>query len=241
MKAYTRALLGLALGLAASPVLKAGSVAEWTFDDPANTSLKSAANSGSAGGAWTLNFDATTTDGAGKLVSKKPSGGIWNTYWPLPSGSPKKLWLVVDLAGWNMSGDKVKEAVRAGFSASDDDNKPQVVAQAVLERMPNGSAVAVRGDALGDGATAVSGDAASLQQNCSTPVTLIVGLDQDAGSYSIATRTAEGGLKQLGTGKTSPGREPKFVRFSIAGDFAGTEEQIMVDRIAVTDSDPSSN
>ena len=240
MKAYTRTLLGLALGLAASPVLKAGSVAEWTFDDPANTSLKSAANSGSGGGAWTLNFDATTTDGAGKLVSKKPSGGNWNTYWPLPSGSPKKLWLVVDLAGWNMSGEKVKEAVRAGFSASDDDNKPQVVAQVVLERLPGG-AVAVRGDALGDGATAVSGDATSLQQTGTLPVTLVVGLDQDAGTYSVAMRTAEGGLKELGSGQTSPGRAAKFLRFSIAGDLSGSDEQVTVDRIALTDAEPSSH
>ncbi|MEY3480785.1 MAG: hypothetical protein RIQ71_1560 [Verrucomicrobiota bacterium] len=240
MKAYTRTLLGLALGLAASPALKAGSIAEWTFDDPANTSLKSAANSGSAGGAWMHNFDATTTDGSGKLVSRKPSGGIWNTYLTLPADAPRKVWLVVDLAGWNMSGEKIKEAVRAGFSASDDDNKPQVVAQVVLERMPGG-VVAVRGDALGDGATAVSGDASSLQQTSTTPVTLVVGLDQDAGTYSVSTRTAEGGMKQLGSGKTSPSRAAKFVRFSIAGDLSGSDEQVTVDRIAVTDAEPSSH
>ena len=223
---------------AATASSHAQTLAEWKFDDAAGTSLKSSANSGSSGGAWTLNFDATTTDGSGKLVSKKPSGGVWNTYWAVPGDAPRKLWMVVDLAGWNMSGEKVKEAVRAGFSASDDDNKPQVVAQAVLERMPGG-AVAVSGDALGEGATSVTGDATSLQQVCTSPVSLIVGLDQDAGSYSVAVRTADGGLKQLGSGKTSPGRAPKYVRFSIAGDFSSADENIAVDRVAVTDTDPS--
>lgn len=233
-----RALL---FALAAAPLFaesRAGTIAEWTFDDPANTSLKSSANSGTAGGAWAHNFDATTTDGSGRLVSKKPSGGVWNTYWAVPADAPRKLWLEVDLSGWNMSGDKVKEALRAGFSASADDNKPQVVAQAVLERMPNGS-VAVSGDALGEGATAISGDASSFQQAGTSPLTLIVGIDQDAGVYSVATRTAEGGLAELGTGKTSPGRAARYVRFSIAGDFSGSDEHVTVDRIAVTDTEPS--
>ncbi|MFM6175874.1 MAG: hypothetical protein ACKPB4_27710, partial [Sphaerospermopsis kisseleviana] len=163
---------------------------------------------------------------------------IWNTYWAIPSDAPRKLWVSVDLANWNISGDKVKEAVRAGFSASDDDNKPQVVAQVVFERMPN--AMVVRGDALGDGATSVSGDGMTLQQIGTSPATLVVGLDQDAGTYSVAMRT-DGGVKQLGTGKTSPGRAPKYIRFSIAGDLTDSEEQISVDRIAVTDTDPSAN
>ena len=235
-KIASRLLTALLLATAASA--RAGTLAEWKFEDTAGTSLKSSANSGSSGGAWTLNFDATTTDGSGKLVSRKPSGGVWNTYWAVPGDAPRKLWVVVDLAGWNMSGDKIKEAVRAGFSASDDDNKPQVVAQAVLQRMPGG-AVAVSGDALGEGATGVSGDAASLQQVCASPVSLIVGLDQDAGSYSIAFRTADDGLRQLGTGKTSPGRAPKYIRFSIAGDFSSADENIAVERVAVTDTDPS--
>ena len=237
MKTKHKSHLTLGLLLAAAVSAHAGTIAEWKFDDAAGTSLKSSANSGSAGGAWMQNFDATTTDGSGKLVSKKPAGGVWNTYWAVPGDAPRKLWMVIDLAGWNISGEKVKEAVRAGFSASDDDNKPQVVAQAIFERMANG-AVSVRGDALGDGATAVSGDATTLQQAGASPVSLIVGLDQDAGSYSVAMRTPDG-LKQLGTGKTSPGRTPKYIRFSIAGDLSGPDENIAVDRIAVTDTDPS--
>lgn len=239
MKRQTRTLFASGLCLAAAASLHAGTIAEWKFDDAAGTPLKSAANSGTAAGEWTQNFDATKTDGSGKLISQKPSGGLWNTYWSVPADAPRKMWLVVDLSGWNMSGEKIKEALRAGFSSSADDNKPQVVAQAVLERMPNGS-VSVSGDALGEGATAVSGHADPLQQECASPITLIVGLDQDAGTYSVATRTAEG-LKQLGEGETSPGRAAKYVRFSIAGDLSSSDEHITVDRIAVTDADPSAN
>lgn len=216
----------------------AGSLAEWKFDDAAGTSLVSSSNSGSAGGSWSLNFDATTTDGTGKLVSKKPSGGNWNTYWPVPDGAPAKLWMVVDLAGWNLAGSKIKEAVRAGFSASDDDNKPQVVAQAVLARVPSGF-VSLRGDALGDGATSIEGEVPPMQTTRPEALSFIVGLDREAGTYSLAMRTAEAGLRQIGTGKISPGREAKYVRFSIAGDLSDPEEAITIDRIAVTDTDPA--
>lgn len=226
------------LCLAVTPSLNAGTIAEWNFDDAPGTSLKSAANGGAAGGAWMHNFDKTTTDGSGKLVSTKPSGGIWNTYWAIPTDAPRKLWLSVDLSSWHLAGAKVKEALRAGFSTSDDDNKPQVVAQFIFERLPN--AMVVRGDALGDGATSVSGDGMSFQSTGTSPATLVVGLDQDAGTYSVGMRTA-GGVKQLGKGKTSPGRPAKYIRFSIAGDLTDTEEQISVDRIAVTDTDPLAN
>jgi len=217
----------------------AGEVAEWKFDDSASTSLKSSANSGSDGGAWSANFDATLTDGSGKLVSKKPSGGIWNTYYRLPENAPHKVWVMVELGGWNLNGAKIKEAVRVGFSATDTDDKPMVVAQAVLERKPDG-AVSLRGDALGDGSTGIAGDASSFQQQQASPLAVVVGLDQDAGTYSLAIRGADGTTKVLGTGKTSPGRTAKYVRFSIAGDLTDPDEQISIERIAVTDTDPLS-
>ncbi len=235
------AISPLILSLAAAALVasaEAGEVAEWRFDDPPGTSLKSSANSVSGGGAWSANFDATVTDGSGKLISKKPSGGIWNTYYRLPDNAPHQLWVVVELTGWNLNGAKVKEAVRAGFCATDTDDKPMVVAQAVLERKPDGS-VSLRGDALGDGSTTVTGDSSSLQQQQTSPLTIVVGLDQDAGTYSLTTRGTDGTNKVLGTGKTSPGRTAKYVRFSIAGDLTDPEEQISIDRIAVTDTDPS--
>jgi hypothetical protein len=235
------AISPLILSLAAAALVasaEAGEVAEWKFDDPPGTSLKSSANSVSGGGAWSANFDTTVTDGSGKLISKKPSGGIWNTYYRLPDNAPHQLWVVVELTGWNLNGAKVKEAVRAGFCATDTDDKPMVVAQAVLERKTDGS-VSLRGDALGDGSTTVTGDSSPLQQQQTSPLTIVVGLDQDAGTYSLTTRGTDGTNKVLGTGKTSPGRAAKYVRFSIAGDLTDPEEQISIDRIAVTDTDPS--
>jgi len=232
-----RPLLCLLAGATLIAPARAEQIAEWKFDDPAGTSLKSSANSESGSGAWNANFDATVTDGSGKLVSKKPSGGIWNTYYRLPENTPKKLWVIVELAGWNLNGAKVKEAVRAGFCATDTDDKPMVVAQAVLERKPDGS-ISLRGDALGDGSTTIAGDTSSLQQQQTTPLTIVVGLDQDAGTYSLATREMDGTTKVLGTGKTSPARAAKYVRFSIAGDLTDPEEQVSIERIAVTDTDP---
>ena len=154
MNLPARGLVGL---LAAATLVRAADtpLEEWKFDEPAGTALIEI--SGGRGAAWTENFEATATDGAGLLVARKPPGTAKNSYAPVSTTGGGKIWLVADLAGWGISGSEGRQGFILGFTSTKHENTPVVVAQIGLDREPSGEFV-LRGSALGDGATRFEGD-----------------------------------------------------------------------------------
>ncbi len=232
MNPPARGLLGL---LAAAALVRAADtpLEEWKFDEPAGTALIEI--SGGQGAAWTENFEATATDGAGLLVARKPSGTAKNSYTPVSTTGGGKIWLVADLAGWGISGSEGRQGFILGFTSTKHADSPVVVAQIVLDREPSGEFV-LRGSALGDGATRIDGGK-SFGLRRDEPLTLVLEVDPAAGTYSVSYRDGAD-FTTLGEGQISPGRPIRFVRLSLPGSYAGSGNHFSLDRIAVTESDP---
>lgn len=215
--------------------LHAENLNEWTFDDAAGTPLPGLQNSGSQGAVWSDSFDNSQTDGQGKFVSHKESGGVWNSYAPIPPSAGSKAWLLVEIAGWSFTG-KGGKTLRFGFTHGRHPENPDVTVQIKLERQPNGRVV-LSGDAFGPGCKPIEGQEL-FDSNLAEPLAVCLGLDKPAGTFSIYYKLGAAQPVLLGEGKVSPERDAKYLRLSLSGNYSKEGGFVALDRFVMADEDP---
>lgn len=236
-------LLAGALMFAAAVGSRAEVLEQWTFADPAGTPLTATENSGAGGAEWTVDFLDTATDGEGALVTRRDTMGPANSYAPIQTissfSAPAKVWLVIEVPGWNFAGETVNECVRLGFTDNTHEERPNVVAQIRIERVGE-DIVVLAGDAFGPGAAPIE-DQAIFRALQEEPVTFILELDKEVNQFVLHYRIGDGELVQFGEGRTSRERDARFLRIGLAGNFAARGEFFSIGPYTLTAADPREN
>jgi hypothetical protein len=212
--------------------------------------ITGAVNSASPGN----NFQAQSSsaeyamNGAGvfRIVKATPTTQVGNTF-DIANVTTGKVWLVVDIAGWNYTAtaSSPAERVRFGFLDNNDPvaaGSSTISAEMTIDRLGDNSIV-LSGEALGTGSANISTDL-TLGLSRSTNFRMVLELDKTADTYSVYYKdgaapygllgSAPLGDSTLNTGK----RDGNSVRFAFTGLYSDTGEFFDVDRIYVTDENP---
>lgn len=205
----------------------------WSFDEKSGTSL--AKIDGPV--AWSNELDQTETTGRSTLRIRRSKSTEPNTYAPLPADwTTKPLWLVARIRGWNLSG-KSPEIVRLGFSASEHEKSPRVVAQMKFSR--DGDVVRLSGEATGDGATHI--EPTNMRGAVSNRAVIVaLYLDPATHAYRISYRVEGAAWQRLGEGVASASRSAKFLRLGVLGPFdTSRSEYFDLDDLLVSTTKPA--
>ena len=183
--------------------------------------------------------------GAFHIVKGTPTGQVGNTF-DIANVTSGKVWLVAEISGWlfTETPSSTSERVRFGFLDNDPPaaGSSTIAAQMQIDRLPNNN-LTITGDAGGTNATPTITGGPDLSRTRNTPLTLVLGIDADADTYTISYKDGASPFTTLGTGnlgERSMGtlREARSVRFAFTGQFNDTDEFFDVDRIYVTDTNP---
>lgn len=239
-------LATLAVALGTTP---AGAVIfeDFQFNEPNGTLLIDTTNTGTNGAEW---------DAAPELTNSSVQNGVFRiqnnnddfarSYLDIPNFTSGQAWIVAEIAGWNFATGTVDpadfnagqlEEIRLNFL----DNEPPVqgsstvTAEARISRTSSGG-LELFGTALGGG-TGIAATPLSLSQ--SDPFTLVLKLDKDANTYEILTNNNNQGFSSIGVGSVSSTRDGNSFRLGINNNFGGAGEFFDLDRLYVTDVDPT--
>lgn len=237
---YQKLKYGLVLLLVSTVFLRGEVLFEWNFDDPEGTMLADAVNTGTYSGSWDASFNDSMTNGQGQFVIRRTPGEPSNAFLEIevPEGEslPEKLWVILEIDRWNFAGRTANETLRLGLAHVTHELRPSVLAQIRFGRVGDNQ-VAVIGEAFGDGAEDAPELPLFLAEN-QEPVVFALSIDTSNNEFELYYRQGDGDFLFLGDGETSPDREPRFLRFGLAGHFAASGEYLVVDRIAITDQSP---
>lgn len=227
-----RSTLFVLLTLASAASLAAETSYQWTFNDQPGTALTKVGGPVS----WSNDLDQTATTGRGTLRIRRGHSTTPNTFAPLPAAwAQQPLWLVVRVRGWNLSG-KSPELVRLGFSSSDHEKTPSVVAQIKIAREDD--AVRLSAEATGGGTNLAPVALRGAISN--RTVIVVLHLDPAARTYDVNFRIEGASWQQLGAGTIADGRAPQFLRLGVSGPFdTKRAEYFDLDDLLVTTVKPA--
>ena len=184
--------------------------------------------------------------GAFHIVKGTPTGQVGNTF-DIANVTSGKVWLVAEISGWlfTETPSSTSERVRFGFL---DNDPPAAGSSTITAQMQDRSAAEQQFDhhrrCRRDKCYAHNYRwTRSVAHRAITPLTLVLGIDADADTYTISYKDGASPFATLGTGnlgERSAGvlREARSVRFAFTGQFNDTDEFFDVDRIYVTDTNP---
>lgn len=231
------------------PLLAAAAVAcsvhaevlqDWTFDDAGVVPLSKVANAVSGGATFSADFEASTTNGRGQFVVKRPTGGVANSFASITNISGRNAvphWLVVRVVGWSFSGTSKNETIRIGFTTNTHAEKPATVAVLKINNTEGGK-VAVGVDALGEGGESL-GPLEIFSSPHSVPTTFAMKYDPVANTHELWISIDDGAtFQKAGEGKTSPERTARNLRVGFAGGFNLRQDVFIIDRITVQTHSP---
>ena len=199
-------------------------IAAWSFPDGAGTGVK-ALTGQPARLRWNENVAGVAATGNGALRIRTMGEGA--SFVPLKglAKDDETLWIVVRLNAWKFYG-QGDEQLRLGFTQNASDRQAPIVVQLRFSRTAKGLHVA--GEAFKDteGASHVAntrlGAAASDGK-----VTIALEFVRSKNVYRIYRHEGGDSFRLLGSGKTSPRRQPNFLRLHVRGDFASAEDEFL--------------
>jgi hypothetical protein len=245
-----RTIFCLVIGaLSCASTATAGLVDVFEFNETDGTVITGAANTGTPGGHSWLSENTTVQSamngGAFRIQKASPTSQIGNTFdiADITSGS---IWLVAEFRGWSYTAtpSSTSERVRFAFldNATPSAGSNTITAEINLDR--SGSNLTVTGDAGGTGATSTLPGGGTFALTRSIPLTFALEVNADADTYSIFYKDDTNPYTAVGTGnlgERSAGvkREARSVRFAFTGLYNDTGEFVDVERIYVTDINPT--
>ncbi|QDU89151.1 hypothetical protein Pla175_25380 [Pirellulimonas nuda] len=226
------------------------------FSDANGTELNTAANSVNPGNNWTTSlvldnpaFSPSTVEaGSYRLVKETP--GLATAHLQIANVASGSLYLVARMAGWAFrESDPPGAAEEVRFAFLNDDtgiSGATITAEAVIRRNAAGT-IELAGRALGIGGTTIA-EVAPLATDQTAPFTLVLEANLDNDTYKVFYKNGTSPSQFLGLGAIAPTRDANSVRFAANnffgdGNFAPVlfEEQVLVDRIAVSTTNPLSD
>lgn len=221
------------LGLALSGFTATADIAVWEFNDSANRGLTLISNSVSEV-AFDTGASGVRTNGKGVLEIRRALGTsvISNAQLePIRSG---KVWMQLDIAGWDLYGEPTEE-LSFGFSEESDLNE----AVAVLEwKRLNPSNVWFFGRAEGIGSTDAAIDE-FLPRRHPEALSYVLECDLDRYTYEIYKKEGSGRWLSVGRGAIAEGAEINYFGIRINNRFQEIDDEYFhIDRLALTREDP---
>lgn len=233
-------LSGVLLFLSLSSLYATKPLYEWNFEEFNGTELSKAKNTGSVDGKWSDDFSESYSDGNGNYLIGRMPGETSNVFIeidPITSSSvPGRVWLILEVAGWNFAGETANETLRIGFADKEHDRRPSVAAQIRFGRT-DANKVSITGEGFGDKAKRTE-EVTAFVANQSEPVTFVLEVDKQKERFELHYRLGDGPYIFLGEGKMDPERNANFLRFGLSGHFGAEGEFLKIDRIAVTELNP---
>lgn len=228
---------------------------DFQFSDPNGTTLGSTANTGTGtGNAWnedTADMDNSFVQGGVFRIQKSSAvtpDGFGTNYLDIANVTTGKVWLVAEMAGWHFASGTTDpndfnpsqlEEIRFDFLNNDGDAQggSTVTAEVEIERVAAGGIV-IRGTALGTGSAPIAPQPLSLTQ--SNPFTVVLALDKANNNYEIFTKNGDAAFTSLGgPAAIDSSRNGNSIRFVANNSFAGAGEFFDINRIYLTDTDPT--
>jgi hypothetical protein len=207
-------------------------IADFKFNDAAGTAIEATANSATPG----MNFDVNAplagvvTNGVGQLdATPKSNIDLGSTYINLPGMTTGRVLGLFELS-WDFDEliyDAAQDEEMRISIVSNDPRSTFVTAETFFTRT-SATAVSLRGNALGTGATATS----TLVLGSSVPRMLtILDADLDADTYTLHYST-DGGASflTLGPAALDPARGVESLRLVLNESFA--DDTVLIERVA---------
>jgi hypothetical protein len=207
---------------------QAGVLHDWPFDEPSGTQ-SSAVSDVAGGSAFSVDLGGNSwTTGTGLFRFIRGGANTnWFTYAEIKDApSTGKLWLVVDLAHWNLTTNPPR--IRIGLANHIEPETTSGVEAITAEIDFRPGDTGLGGYARGPGWTEAThyvphdgawGLAASSQN---APVRFVLEYDQDNHSYEIFYSFDLVNYVSVGAAQTSPQRAAKYIRLGGVNTFSGT-------------------
>ncbi len=222
-----------AAALILAPAASAVNLHEFTFDDPNGTVLPDVTDS--IGGLnWIDDLQGDITNTAvmdGVLRSQKNNDDFGTTFLDIDNITGGMAWIVVEIAGWNLTDfdDTEPEQFRMSFLNNDVDPGSTIHSQMQLFRISEGI-FSLDGSALGDGSSNIP-DFKDFNASRSEPLTLVLQIDEDNNEYQVFYKDgvdAEFTPLSSVPGQISPQRDANMVRMvfnnNIGGELPGNAD-----------------
>ena len=250
--------LAAAAVVAVSTAANAVVFEDFQFNDPNGTELGSAVNTANPGNLWMnngtdINNDpigipgdvsgSTVQDGSFSIM--KADDLYYTRHLQIDNVTSGVQYLVVDIAGWNIVADNGAELEDVGWAFLDNDtgfSGSTIAAQTRLFVFAP-TVLRLEGTALGTGASNVG--TADFGMSRSDPLSLAIKLDKDNDEYEVMYKDNTADWASLGSGNLglklddSDIRDGNSVRWRINNNFGALGEYFDVDRIYLTDTDPT--
>lgn len=211
----------------------------WYFTEESGTTLPNTINTADPNTVWDGNLasSSTTGDGVyrirrnGGTISRRANVGSYNT--------DNTLYMQVKVDSWNLPAPaSTQPLIYFEFMNGLAENSPtQITASMRLVRQSNG-AVSLQAVANGTGGT--DSNATNLFSSSQTePLTLLLGYNEAANTYTVDYHTESGGWKRFYSGTTSSARTAPSFRWYLNGEFNnGGSGYFDVDEFIVTTRNP---
>lgn len=225
----------------------ATTIADWSFNEAAGTTLNLAANAGTGlggpAGLWDVAIPGVATTGAGSLLVRNNGGGGSGTrtsyadFGPVPAAVTSGiLSLYASFAGWDFGMPMTDGPV---FTLALIEGNDFATAFFSLQASPAGVRLGAGSDPGGDGGN--FSNAAWFGLSSTQPLTVRLSVDLDNRGYSLAYDSGSG-FQTLGiAGIDSQTLGINSLRLALAGNFAASAAPgagLAVDRLWVVDQDP---
>lgn len=221
---------------------------DFQFNDPNGTLLANALNSGTGtGNIWNEDPNDSINSAVldGKYRIQKNNNELTTHFLDINNITSGKAWVVTEISGWNFSSlvgpgefDSAElEDFRMSFLNNDTGNQggSTITGQSTIQRNSSGGIELV--GRLTTGAPEFGPLPLTLNRN--TPFTMVLEIDEDSENYSIYYKDNAGPFTLLGTAPHVSGRDGNSLRWVVNNNFGGTGEFFDVDRIYLTDTNPT--
>jgi hypothetical protein len=213
-------------------------VQDWHFNEAANTILENTSNSVAGGSSFHASPADSATTGSGAFRIQRPPGTTLFGSAPLEMpATGGKMWIVADIAEWNLTSDVSDFRIGFGNQAGDPESTASgyMLAEFSLRRiglggLTGGSMIIPRsnpGEVFGPTQT--------------TPLRVVLQYDRDNQTCEVFFSFDNVTYTSVGSAPTSAALAPNYVRFMALNSFAQTGAFLDVDRVFVAYAPPAGN
>lgn len=208
-------------------------ISRWNFGGSKGGTLQDQVPVGESRLQWSDGIAGCSLDGDDTLVVRRDAPNMPDrSFVRLPEGR-LQISATMEVEGLRFGGESKNEKLQFAFTQNDR-TKPLIVASMTLGRNERDEVV-VYGEALGDGASAVSPVVVSPTRELTEPISIRLTADLKGGNYRIGVRRpAETSFQDVGTGKLSRGRTINFGRLRAINDFSASGEYVRIDAIELS-------
>ncbi len=218
---------------------------DFQFNDANGTLLAAAANSANAANLWFEDTDDMPPSQVQNGVYRvnKANLNLGHNYLDIDDITTGVRWMVMDIAGWNLIPDLEPEEMFLSFLDNTAIPGGSTRTADINFQMFIPGVFRLQGTALGAGASSTG--SLDFGNSRTTPLSVALKLDKDNDTYELlykddANPWASLGTANLGLKLDSSGpRDGNTVRFRANNDFGAVGEFFDIDRIYITDADPT--